>query len=215
MRTAKTLIRLGGCPGWSESSLGAHSLFVLSCRGSIICNTYISYKCKVMAMASYQILPLFWRLQVKHDWDPFLCISVLKLFEIVKILPVTAHLFKVSENVWKILINGSETYHWYKPTLEKKNTKWPVHPAMTQICLGIRPVWSESSLSRWRNTGSLATLRAHSEDWCPSWSESSLGAHVILLVLSLGNSCIQWYCINDPKFSVRQVWANSVELLKE
>ena len=25
MRTAKTLLRLGGCPGWSESSLGAHS----------------------------------------------------------------------------------------------------------------------------------------------------------------------------------------------
>ena len=25
MRTAKTLIRLGGCPGWSESSMGAHS----------------------------------------------------------------------------------------------------------------------------------------------------------------------------------------------
>ena len=25
-RTAKTLIRLGGCPGWSESSLGAHPL---------------------------------------------------------------------------------------------------------------------------------------------------------------------------------------------
>ena len=25
MRTAKTLIRLGGCPGWSESLLGAHS----------------------------------------------------------------------------------------------------------------------------------------------------------------------------------------------
>ena len=26
VRTAKTLIRLGGCPGWSESSLGAQSL---------------------------------------------------------------------------------------------------------------------------------------------------------------------------------------------
>ena len=26
MRTVQTLIRLGGCPGWSESSLGAHSL---------------------------------------------------------------------------------------------------------------------------------------------------------------------------------------------
>ena len=31
-RTAKTLIRLGGCPGWSESLLGAHSFcwFVVS-----------------------------------------------------------------------------------------------------------------------------------------------------------------------------------------
>ena len=35
MRTEKTLIRLGGCPGWSESSLGAHAiLLVLSCGGS-------------------------------------------------------------------------------------------------------------------------------------------------------------------------------------
>ena len=34
--TAKTLIRLGGCPGWSESSLGAHAnLLVLSCSGSV------------------------------------------------------------------------------------------------------------------------------------------------------------------------------------
>ena len=35
MWTAKPLIRLGGCPGWSASSLGAHAiLLVLSCRGS-------------------------------------------------------------------------------------------------------------------------------------------------------------------------------------
>ena len=34
-RTAKTLIKLGGCPGWSESSLGAHViLLVLSWGGS-------------------------------------------------------------------------------------------------------------------------------------------------------------------------------------
>ena len=34
---AKTQISLGGCLGWSESSLGAHSLcWVLSCRGSFI-----------------------------------------------------------------------------------------------------------------------------------------------------------------------------------
>ena len=37
MRTAKTLISLGGCPGWSESSLGAHAiLLVLPCGGAYI-----------------------------------------------------------------------------------------------------------------------------------------------------------------------------------
>ena len=30
----RRLIRLGGCPGWSESSLGAHILLVLLCCGS-------------------------------------------------------------------------------------------------------------------------------------------------------------------------------------
>ena len=40
-RTGKTLIRLGGCPGWSESSLGAHViLFVLSFCGSDIRVTF-------------------------------------------------------------------------------------------------------------------------------------------------------------------------------
>ena len=39
MWTAKTLIRLGGCPGWSESLLGAHAiLLVLSWGG-------LNYKC--------------------------------------------------------------------------------------------------------------------------------------------------------------------------
>ena len=37
-RTANTLIRLGGCPSWSESSLGAQIiLLVLSWGGSFIC----------------------------------------------------------------------------------------------------------------------------------------------------------------------------------
>ena len=38
-----------------------------------------------------------------------------------------------------------------------KPRKWHVHPAKTQISLGIRSVWSESSLSAWRKRGSLAT----------------------------------------------------------
>ena len=48
--------------------------------------------------------------------------------------------------------------------LTTKPTKWHVHPVKTQISMGIRPVWSESSLSAWRKLGSLATLGAHSED---------------------------------------------------
>ena len=45
-----------------------------------------------------------------------------------------------------------------------KPTKWHVRQAKTQISLGIRPVWSESSLSAWRKLGSLATYWVHSED---------------------------------------------------
>ena len=39
-----------------------------------------------------------------------------------------------------------------------------VRPAKTQISLGIRPVWSESSLSAWRNLVSLTTHWAPSKD---------------------------------------------------
>ena len=43
MRTAKTLIRLGGCPGWSEPSLGAHS-FCWFCHVVAHINTKNSVK---------------------------------------------------------------------------------------------------------------------------------------------------------------------------
>ena len=45
-----------------------------------------------------------------------------------------------------------------------KPTKWHVHPAKTQISLGICPVWSESLLSAWRKLGSLATHWVHNKD---------------------------------------------------
>ena len=62
-----------------------------------------------------------------------------------------------------------------------------MRPAKTQISLSIRPLWSESSLSAWRKRGSLANQCAQVKTpirlgECSSWSESSLGAHVILLV---------------------------------
>ena len=50
-----------------------------------------------------------------------------------------------------------------------QNQQNDVHPAMTQISLGICPVWSESSLSAWRKIGSSATHWAHCEDSDQTW----------------------------------------------
>ena len=51
----------------------------------------------------------------------------------------------------------------FEPRQDKTN-KMSVRPAKAQINLGIRPVWSESSLSAWRKFRSLAIHLAHSED---------------------------------------------------
>ena len=84
-----------------------------------------------------------------------------------------------------------------------KPTKWPVRPAKTQISLGIRPVWSESSLcAQWvakdpsffmRPAKTLISLSG-----CPGWFESWLGAHVILLVLLWLNY--------DPTWEMESAW---------
>ena len=81
----------------------------------------------------------------------------------------------------------------YEPPHEKTN-KMTVRPAKTQISLGIRSVWSESSLSAWRNIGSLATHYAHSEDSDQTGGRMPrlicvfTGHTLILLVLSWGGS---------------------------
>ena len=46
----------------------------------------------------------------------------------------------------------------------KKPTKWHVRPAKTQISLGIRPVWSESSLRAQWVAKNTSFLHADSED---------------------------------------------------
>ena len=76
----------------------------------------------------------------------------------------------------------------YEPRHVKTNIM-SVRPAKTQISLGIRPVWSESSLSAWRNLGPLATHWAHSKDADQTGRMPRLiwvfaGRTVILLVLS-------------------------------
>ena len=66
-----------------------------------------------------------------------------------------------------------------------------VRPAKTQISLGIRPVWSESSLSAWRKLGSLATHWAQDPDQTgqmPRLIWVFAGRIVTLLVLSCRSS---------------------------
>ena len=79
-----------------------------------------------------------------------------------------------------------------------KQTKWSVRPAKTQISLGIRPVWSESSPSAWRKLVSLATYWAHSEDSDQSRRLPRLiwvfaGRTLILLLLSFRGSYVLLY----------------------
>ena len=84
----------------------------------------------------------------------------------------------------------------YLSCLMRKTTKWHVRPAKTQVSLGIRPVWSESSLSAWRKLGSLVTHGAHSENsdqigQMPRLIWVFFGCTVILLVLSWGSSFVK------------------------
>ena len=55
-RTAKTLIRLGGCPGWSESSLGAHS-FCWFCH--VAAHIIIRLNVRHTTACAVSILPCF------------------------------------------------------------------------------------------------------------------------------------------------------------
>ena len=75
-----------------------------------------------------------------------------------------------------------------------------MRPAKTQISLGIHPVWSQSSLSAWRQLGSLATHWAHSEDsdqtgWMPRLIWVFAGRTVTLLVLSCRGSYHFDHCL--------------------
>ena len=88
-----------------------------------------------------------------------------------------------------------------------------MRPAKTQISLGIHPVWSVFAVrmrklwalkyllsARWRLWSHWADAQAIH----PGWSESSLGAHVILLVLSCSCSCVSGYLTRAQPRPLRQ-----------
>ena len=92
--------------------------------------------------------------------------------------PVFSYCLVASVEVFKGLVPDNIVFKASKPEIikgffrsnlshrmtNKTKRKRPVRPAKTQISLGIRPVWSKSSLSAWRNIGPLTTYWAHSED---------------------------------------------------
>ena len=79
----------------------------------------------------------------------------------------------IRERHWQQLMAATKVWYAFKKEgthlshLMTKPTKWSVCPGKTQIS----PVWLESSLSVWRNIGSLATHWAHSEDWS-DWADA-------------------------------------------
>ena len=87
---------------------------------------------------------------------------------------------------------------YYLSCLMTKPTKWHVRPANTWISLGICPVWSESSLTAWRNFGSLATHCAHSKAWS-DWADAQAD-----LSLRWAHTLFCWFhhAAHYPKFTV-------------
>ena len=96
-----------------------------------------------------------------------------------------------------------------------KPIQWHVRLAKTQISLGIRPIWSVFTVcsvgSEGPNISSCGQLRLIRLGRCPGWSESSLGAKVILLVLSCGSSYHLW----PFNILVKEVLKLSSDLIKK
>ena len=86
-----------------------------------------------------------------------------------------------------------------------KPIKWPVRRAKTQISLGIRSIWSESSLSAQRSIGSSATYWAHSKDSDqtgrmprPNWVFAGRTGHIVdfvMLRLQEDHSKSRWFFV--------------------
>ena len=92
-------------------------------------------------------------------------------------------------------ITGNETNREiYMRVCAWQNQQNDVRPAKTQISLGIRPVWSESSLSARRSLRPLAILRAHNKD-----SDQTGRIWVFTTCTSMISSVFDVYH-NDPEY---------------
>ena len=88
---------------------------------------------------------------------------------------------------------------WYLNRLMTKPTKWHVRPAKTQISLGIRPVWSESSLCAQCIAKDPSFLHADSEDWS-DWADAQAD-----LSLRWGHSHFVGFVMRQLKYTCMKV----------
>ena len=99
-------------------------------------------------------------------------------------------------------------HHEYLSHCMTKPTKWHVRPIKTQISLGMRPVWSESSLSARRNLESLAIHWMHSEDSDLTGRMPRLiwifAGPLVILVLSCCGSSVH---LSVFAFCIKKLWA--------
>ena len=84
--------------------------------------------------------------------------------------------------------------------LVTKPTKGHVRPAKTQISLGIHKIWSESSLSAWRNLGSLATHWADAQaDLSLRWAHTHFVGFVTRRLKVMFAVLKQWWLIGPSR----------------
>ena len=139
VRPAKTQISLAICPVWSESSV---------CVLRVAKDPVILYEDIEDSDMHGRMPRLIWDF-AGHTCH-FVCFVML-WFSYVNVISKVRRLI-LSHTA--LLIMESESC-FFELRHDKTNNV-AVRPAKTHISLGIRPVWSESSLSAWRKLGSFA-----------------------------------------------------------
>ena len=185
MQTENSLIRLGRCPGWPESSLGAQA-FCRFWRATAHLQTSV-----YNTMFFFEVVKGFYNLQREIQFqdnnDEMWCkITIMMLCSLIRVKNV-CHPVCI---FWTLTVCQKP----YEPLLDKP-TKWPARPAKTLISLGIHPVWSEShQCAHWVAEDPMF-LHADSEDSWSDWVDAQTG-----LSLRWAHRSFCWFCHEAAQF---------------
>ena len=148
-----------------ESSLGGHAILLgLSWGGSyVLYDSYLDYTMHYFfTVLSHYMLYICVMYIVDSDWIIFT--PPPRPPHTYEIIIVICLLFHVLSILLSSFLSSNEPRH-------NKTNKMSVRPAKTQISLGIRPVWSESSQCAQWLAENPRFLHADSEDWS-DWADA-------------------------------------------